>query len=162
MAKKPTKAANNVFCIKRIEAAMCNEMLSSREGASEVTGIDRTRIARIELGSLTPYPEEVQLLADAYNAPELLNYHCAKQCPIGKCTVVQIKMKEIHQISVQLYNAVKDLPLAVDELFDIAEDGQVTHCEQPRLREVISKLDRITHQANALKLWARKHLKDEG
>ena len=84
MPKNPTVAANNVFCIARKEAASFNDSLNSREGASELLGIDRTRIARIELGSLNPYPEEVLMMSDAYNAPELNNHYCSQLCPLGK------------------------------------------------------------------------------
>lgn len=59
MSKYATKAADNMFCQARYEAAKFNERLSSREGAAEELGVDRTRLARIELGSVTPYPEEV-------------------------------------------------------------------------------------------------------
>ena len=71
MSKFATKAAGNMFCQARYEAAKFNERLSSREGAAEELGVDRTRLARIELGSVTPYPEEVLLMADIYRAPEL-------------------------------------------------------------------------------------------
>lgn len=71
MPKFATKAADNMFCQARYEAAKFNERLSSREGAAEELGVDRTRLARIELGSVTPYPEEVLLMADIYRAPEL-------------------------------------------------------------------------------------------
>ena len=50
MPKMATKAADNVFYKARIAAASWNDRLGSREGASEVTGIDRTRLANIELG----------------------------------------------------------------------------------------------------------------
>lgn len=50
MPKNPTKAAANEFCIARKRAASFNDKLNSREGAAEVTSIDRTRLARIELG----------------------------------------------------------------------------------------------------------------
>lgn len=58
MSKYATKAAGNMFCQARYEAAKFNERLSSREGAAEELGVDRTRLARIELGSVIPYPEE--------------------------------------------------------------------------------------------------------
>lgn len=64
MPKQATKAADNAFYKARIAASKCNDRLASREGASEELGIDRTRLARIELGSLNPYPEEVLLMAD--------------------------------------------------------------------------------------------------
>lgn len=61
MPKFATKAADNMFCQARYEAAKFNERLSSREGAAEELGVDRTRLARIELGSVTPYPEEAEI-----------------------------------------------------------------------------------------------------
>lgn len=63
MSKFATKAAANMFCQARYEAAKSNERLSSREGAAEEIGIDRTRLARIELGSTIPYQEEVLLMS---------------------------------------------------------------------------------------------------
>ena len=76
MSKFATKAAANMFCQARYEAAKSNERLSSREGAAEEIGIDRTRLARIELGSTIPYQEEVLLMADCYKAPELKGNYC--------------------------------------------------------------------------------------
>lgn len=64
MSKFATKAAANMFCQARYEAAKSNERLSSREGAAEEIGIDRTRLARIELGSTIPYQEEVLLMTE--------------------------------------------------------------------------------------------------
>ena len=44
MSKFATKAAANMFCQARYEAAKSNERLSSREGATEEIGIDRTSL----------------------------------------------------------------------------------------------------------------------
>ncbi len=71
MPRNATKAAGNVFYLARKEAEKRNDRLGSREGAEEETGIDRTRLARIEGGVLTPYPEEVLMMAQAYHAPQL-------------------------------------------------------------------------------------------
>ena len=49
MSKPATKAANSPFYLARMEAAKVNDRFSSREGAADETGIDRTRLARIEL-----------------------------------------------------------------------------------------------------------------
>lgn len=73
MARPATKAADNVFYLARKAAEKCNDHLGSREGAAEETGIDRTRLARIEAGVLIPYPEEVLMMAHAYQAPQLCN-----------------------------------------------------------------------------------------
>ena len=63
MSKIATKAIESRWCQERYKAAAYNGRLSSREGAAEETGIERTRMARIELGTLTPYPEEALLMA---------------------------------------------------------------------------------------------------
>lgn len=65
MPRNATKAAHNVFYLARKEAEKRNDRLGSREGAEEETGIDRTRLARIEGGVLNPYPEEVLMMAQA-------------------------------------------------------------------------------------------------
>ncbi|WP_320957725.1 helix-turn-helix transcriptional regulator, partial [Enterocloster asparagiformis] len=83
MSKIATKAVGNVFYKARFQAAKTNDRLNSREGAAEELGIDRTRLARIELGSIAPYPEEVLLMADVYHAPELRNIYCREMCPLG-------------------------------------------------------------------------------
>ena len=50
MSRKATKAADNAFYLARMEASSFNDN-NSREVAAEITGIDRTRLARIELGA---------------------------------------------------------------------------------------------------------------
>ena len=83
MPKMATKAADSVWYQARMEASAWNDRLKSREGASEVTGIDRTRLAYIELGTVIPHPDEALMLSDVYNAPELCNHFCSTQCPPG-------------------------------------------------------------------------------
>ena len=83
MANITDETANNVFYKTRITASKNNEQLSSREGAADILSIDRGRMYRIEKGVANPYPEEVHLMADLYNAPELRNYYCTELCPLG-------------------------------------------------------------------------------
>lgn len=100
MPKFATKAADNMFCQARYEAAKFNERLSSREGAAEELGVDRTRLARIELGSVIPYPEEVLLMADIYRAPELKGNYCREMCPLGK-GMPKIENQDIDRIALR-------------------------------------------------------------
>lgn len=99
MPKMATKAADNVFYKARIAAASWNDRLGSREGASEVTGIDRTRLANIELGTINPHPEEVLMLSDTYNAPELQNHFCSHLCPLGIGTISPIELEELERVT---------------------------------------------------------------
>ena len=82
--KKATKASDNRYYQARFSAAQKNTEFESREAASDVVGIDRTRLARIELGNVTPYADEVVSMSKCYNAPELCYNYCSNECPIGR------------------------------------------------------------------------------
>ena len=89
--KKATKASDNRYYQARFSAAQKNTDFESREAASDVVGIDRTRLARIELGNVTPYADEVVSMAKCYNAPELCYNYCSSECPIGRLTMEEFK-----------------------------------------------------------------------
>lgn len=137
MPKMATKAADNVFYKARIAAASWNDRLGSREGASEVTGIDRTRLANIELGTINPHPEEVLMLSDTYNAPELQNHFCSHLCPLGIGTISPIELEELERVTLQLISAMKSLPEVKDGIIDIAADGVIDAKEKPRMNDVL-------------------------
>ena len=148
MPKMATKAADNVFYKARIAAASWNDRLGSREGASEVTGIDRTRLANIELGTINPHPEEVLMLSDTYNAPELQNHFCSHLCPLGIGTISPIELEELERVTLQLISAMKSLPEVKDGIIDAKE--------KPRMEQYLEVLDEITNKAQTLKLIYRK------
>lgn len=158
MSKKATKAAGNVIYQARMEAAAWNDKLNSREGASEITGIDRTRIAHIELGTLNPYPEEVLIMSDFYNAPELCNHYCSKMCPLGQRTVDPIEIKEIETATLQLLSSLKRLPKITDELIDIVEDGAVDEDERPSMEAILKQLRNAASKIKTLELVYEKIL----
>ena len=84
MSNIATSTSSNIFYQARCKASTHNEQLRSRESAADYMMIDRGRLYRIESGLTNPYPEEVVLMADLYNAPELRNYYCTTACPLGK------------------------------------------------------------------------------
>ena len=153
---KATKAAESPYYKARIACAPCNDRLGSREGASEIVGVERTRLARIELGSLIPYPEEVLMMSDTYNAPELLNYHCTTDCPIGRHTVIKADTKSIEQIAIKAYISLKNAQAIKDTIIAIAEDGEITEDEKPKMAEIMSMLGEITKVATELSIIVRK------
>lgn len=136
MPKMATKAADNVFYKARIAAASWNDRLGSREGASEVTGIDRTRLANIELGTINPHPEEVLMLSDTYNAPELQNHFCSHLCPLGIGTISPIELEELERVTLQLISAMKSLPEVKGVLID-TEGGPASEAVVQRVQEYI-------------------------
>lgn len=158
MGKKATKAADNIYCMARYEAAENDERFASREKASEAMGIDRTKLARIELGNVTPYPDEVVSMANAYNAPEICNAYCAEECPIGKRTVKKVVMDDFDRLSLKMLGSLKNVDEVMGNLIAISEDGIVDAKEVDSFNEILDALDKIATSAQALKIWAQKNI----
>lgn len=158
MSKFATKAGENVFCQARYNAAKFNDRLYSREGAAESIGLDRTRLARIELGSTVPYPEEVLLMADAYNAPELKNHFCCEMCPLG-CQYQKVDMESLDRISIRALSSFRKIEEAKDMLLDITEDGVISESEKGDLDVIMNTLEEVSKISQSLKLWVEKNMK---
>ena len=156
MTKIAPSTAVNRYYLARMEAAERNERMSSREGASEETGIDRKRLQRIEIGTLNPYPEEVLLVADAYHAPELLNYHCSHCCPIGQRTVPRAELNELDRITVKFVNALEQIRDSDKELLRIAQDGTLTAEEVPQMEHLLIGIQRIATVALEIQIYLDK------
>lgn len=160
---KATKALQNPYYIARIDASECNDDLSSREGASDITGIDRTRLARIELDTVTPYPDDVCMMAEAYNAPELLHHYCSHDCPIGRCLgtlLPSCQASNIEQLAVQAAIALRNAETIRESLLDISADGVISEEEQPILSKLLAQLGQISQVAHQLQALASKLTKE--
>lgn len=158
MSKYATKAGDNVFTIARYEAAKFNDRLKSREGASEELGIDKSRLARIELGSKNPFPDEVLMMSDIYNAPELKCHFCREMCPLGK-NFPKIEDAGLDRISLQAISSFRKISDAKELLLDITEDGVIDEHEREDLASIIETLDEINRISQSLKVWAKKNLR---
>ena len=139
MSKKATKALNNKYYVARYNASKVNDSLTSREKSAEVLNIDRTRLSRIELGTVIPYPEEVLSMSKAYDIPELCNSYCSGDCPIGKETVKPINADSL------------------DRLIEITADGIVDETEAAAFDAVLDELDKMSVNIQSLMLWAQKN-----
>lgn len=159
MGKKATKAVGNMYYDARNEAAEKNEAFASRESASEMVHIERTRLANIELGNITPYPDEVKTMAKAYNTPELCNKYCANECSIGCGTVSEVRIDDFDRLSLKVLGSLKDIDNIRATLIDISEDGVISADEQEAFDGIIESLDKISESATALKLWAQKNIR---
>ena len=159
MGKKATKAAENMYYLARCEAAENNPDLSSRESAAEIIGIDRTRLARIELDTISPYPEEVASMAKAYNTPELCNSYCARECPIGRNNVKEVSIDDLDRLTLKVLGSLKDIDTLRSSLIAISEDGVITEGEKPAFQNILDSLEKISTNAKALRLWAIKNIR---
>ena len=159
MSKKATKAADNMYYLARCEASACNDDFSSREKAAEIVGIDRTRLARIELDTISPYPEEVKAMSEAYNTPELCNSYCARECPIGKNNVSEVTIDDFDRLALKVLGSLKDMDSLRASLISISEDGYIDETERPAFQEILDSLEKISTNAKALQLWAIKNIR---
>lgn len=160
MGRKATVAAGNVWYEARIRAARGNDKLSSRFGAADEAGMSEDAIKSTELGLEKQMPvEKAVILADLYGAPELLNYYCLHECPIGKHMAITDEVLPIERVTVQLLKnlRVSQLRSFMEELVDIAEDGRITPDEAEKLRGVIGYLEEIAVSFSALKTLSDKY-----
>lgn len=153
---KATKAQSSPYYKARMAAAAYNDDFCSREAAADTVGIERTRLARIELGLICPYPEEVRMMADAYNAPELCNYHCTTDCPIGRETVPKAETGGLEQIAVRVYSALRTADAIREQLIEIAADGVIDDSERPTLAQISARLRRMQAAASELQIYIDK------
>ncbi len=148
-----------MYYLARCEAAETNPELSSRENAAEIVGIDRTRLARIELDTISPYPEEVKAMSQVYNTPELCNSYCARECPIGKNSVKEVTIDDFDRLALKVLGSLKDIDDLRASLIAISEDGVIDDSERPAFQEILDSLEKISINAKALQLWAIKNIR---
>ncbi|MFR7399525.1 MAG: helix-turn-helix domain-containing protein [Waltera sp.] len=125
-----------MYYLARCEAAETNADFSSREKAAELVGIDRTRLARIELDTIVPYPEEVKAMAKAYNTPELNNSFCARECPLGRSSVSEVDIVDFDRLALKVLGSLKDIDTLRASLIAISEDGIISEDERPAFQDI--------------------------
>ncbi len=161
MGKDPMKENNNVYFMARKEAATYNERLYSREGAAELLGISVSTLADYELGNTKVVPvDKVVLMADLYNAPELITGYCRYECPIHGFLPLATEEKNIQGIALRILKGFdeEELRSIKRDLVDISEDGIISDDEVPRLREILGHLEEIAETISELKLVGEKYL----
>lgn len=139
MARKITKAAGNVYCQARLRAAQYNDKLQTRSGASEVIpGVTEDSLKKYELDITRPPNDVVALMADAYNAPELISWYCANECPLGRnCREIEQMPQERAIIRVQ--NATGIMEEALDAYAEIIDDGIIDETELEQMKKLRSQ-----------------------
>lgn len=85
MPKVSSKENKNIYFKRR------EELKLTRDQASELLeSISPERIEKIENERSNPHPDEILIMSDKYKAPELCNYYCSNQCPIGQQYVPEV------------------------------------------------------------------------
>ncbi len=148
--------ADNVYRNARKKAAKNQPLLNNCETAQDIVFIERTKLLAIESGDKVPEPDDVVSMSKVYNAPELCNYYCSSQCPIGKGEPVLL-YEDLNEISVRLMTAMHMLQNVNDIIYRILEDGKIDDDEKQDFAKVIKVLKKMSYSVDSLELWAKKN-----
>ena len=151
MGRRSVKENKNIYQQYREEAGF------TRERASEAMGIvSETRIEKIESEKTVPYPDEIMAMAECYKTPDLCNYYCSNECPIGQKYVAPVQAKELTQIVLEVLATLNALEKDKDRLIEISADGEVSDDEKKDFGYIKDQLDRISLAVDSLQLWIDK------
>ncbi len=160
MGKKPTKAADNIYCQKRLQAALTDYRFNSREKTAEMMNMSLSQLTEYELGTCKRIPpESVCLMAELYNAPDLRSYYCHYQCPIGAIDIHPVYSEQLEGITLNILAEMNMLDRLKNRLIEIAADGQITDDEEADFNKILENLDGISKRAQELKVYAEKNRK---
>ncbi len=157
MGRKASKATDNIYYMERMEAAKSDDTYTSREKAATRLGIERSRLARIELNQIEPYAEEVDIMSTAYNAPHLCTDFCNSVCPIGiRKLNEQIKASKpgsIERLVLKFLSSSQSMDNISKVLVDITQDGKIDQTEIADLQAIFRAMDSVTKNIDAIKGW---------
>lgn len=153
MARKSTRENKNIYQRTREGLEL------TREQASELmVTMSPERIEKIENERSMPHPDEVLLMSDQYKQPDLCNYYCANQCPIGAQYVPEIKIKDLSQIVLETIASLNAMQKKKDRLIEITVDGQITDDELEDFVHIQQELEKISVAVETLQLWCERML----
>ena len=153
MGKRSTKENKTKYHLVREELGL------SREQASELLEtIPPERIERIENEKVSPYPEEILVMAEKYKRPSLCNYYCSQHCPIGQQYVPEVEIKELSSIVLEMLASLNAVDKKKDRLIEIAADGKIDNDEIDDFIFIQEELERISITVETLQLWSEQML----
>ena len=131
----------------------------TREKAGDlIPGFSPERIEKIENERSLPHPDEVLLMAEGYKAPQLCNYYCANECPIGQQYVPEIQVKDLSRIVLEMLAALNVAQKQQERLIEITADGEIQTNEIADFVEIQKTLERISITVETLQLWSEQML----
>lgn len=151
MPKVSSKENKNIYFQKR------EELKLTRDQASELLeSIPAERIEKIENERVEPHPDEILIMADKYKSPELSNYYCSTQCPIGKRYVPEVKMQDLSQIVLKMLSSLNSMQDNQRKFINITADGVIDDDELEEFVDIQEELEKISITVKALQLWSEQ------
>ena len=155
MGRKSVKENKNMYQTSRENADL------TRDGAAELLEyVSADRIEKIENERSLPHPEEILSMSKAYKAPDLCNYYCSHECPIGQEFVPEVKIKDLSQITLEMLASLNALEQEKNRLIEITVDGAITEDEIEDFNNIQTQLSQISMAIDSLQLWVQKAIAD--
>lgn len=161
MGKASAKVKKSVYQLAREELHLTRADATTRiPGNNDFPGMDgvtENRLVKLELGDVVIQPEDVVAMAKRYNKPELRNYYCCNECPIGKIDAPEVtNIGGVHEILVNMAVSLKKVNHEKIRLMEILEDSKVDSEETEDYNKISEELERISMTIEALQLWCEK------
>jgi hypothetical protein len=153
MPKVSPKEKKNIYFQRR------EELKLTREQASELLEyVSPERLEKIENEKVEPRPDEVLIMAKKYKSPELCNYYCSHQCPIGNQYVPEIKIQDLSQIILRMISSLNEVQDKQKRLINITADGKIDDDEIEDFVSIQEELEKISVSVETLQLWTEQML----
>ena len=130
--------------------------LTQAKASEAMQAISEDRLARLETAKITMTPNDVLEMANAYKRPDLCNYYCTHECPIGKNTLSEIKPQQLSNIILKMVASLNTVETEKNALIEITSDGQISENELKDFARIQMKLNEISSTVEALKLWVKE------
>lgn len=119
--------------------------------------LNEDRLVKVENETVKIQPEDVLALSLAYNKPELRNYYCCHQCPIGEKDAPEVVyMDNVHEILVNMLVSFESINAKKTRLIEILADGKADKDEEEELKNILQELEKISMTIEAIQLWCEK------
>ena len=153
MPKISSKTNKNNYFLRREELGL------TRDKASELLeSIPPERIEKIENERCDPHPEEVLIMAEKYKSPELCNFYCSNQCPIGQQYVPEVKIQDLSQIVLKMVASLNAVQDNQRRFIAITADGVIEDDEIEDFVNIQEELEKISITVETLQLWSEQML----
>ena len=153
MGRVSVKKNKSVYQLIREDCGLTREKAS---GLME--GMTASRIEKIENGKTQAHPEDVLLMAEGYASPQLNNWYCSHECPIGQKYVPELDLKDLSQIVLEMLASLNSLQRDQERLIDISADGEIQSDELEDFVRIQENLERMAMTVDTLQLWSEEML----
>lgn len=127
----------------------------TQEAAAEKLGISVESVRAYETDLRVPPNDVVQLMCICYNAQHLAYQHLDETNVLMSRVVPQLEQRSVLEVAVRIYNRLNRFAQQhkLDQLMEIAEDGQIDAEERKLFDEIVGDLREIVKSGLELEVY---------